>query len=31
MVRVRSEAYLSWISRTLPGPVADGATSKLAM
>src|ERR1700681_3499461 len=31
MVRVRSDAYFSWISRTLPGPVLDGATSKLAM
>src|ERR1700688_410959 len=31
IVRVRSEAYLSWISRTLPGPAFAGATSKLAM
>src|SRR5579863_10439735 len=31
MVRVRSEAYLSWISSTLPGPVPDWATSNPAM
>src|SRR5580698_7866414 len=31
MVRVRSDAYLSWISSTLPGPVPDSATSNPAM
>src|SRR5580704_679644 len=31
IVRVRSCAYLSWISRTLPGPVPDSATSNPAM
>src|SRR5580658_1905784 len=31
MVRVRSGAYLSFISRTLPGPVVDGVTSKPPM
>src|ERR1700684_487798 len=31
MVRVRSGAYLSLISRTLPGPVVDGVTSKPPM
>src|SRR5580658_11104680 len=31
MVRVRSGAYLSLISRTLPGPVVAGVTSKPPM
>src|SRR5579864_191927 len=31
IVRVRSCAYLSWISRTLPGPALAGATANPAM